>query len=109
MTIKFCCMLLMALTLNISDLSQTASFTAQGSPELNPIVRDLVEGNIKRGEIALGIVSAGLLLYAEAHPGVYATLLRVGMITGHGVATLHNSQQGYKIPLVIFPVLIIKF
>ena len=96
MILEICCTLLTALTLNISDLSQTANFTAKGGQELNPLVADLVEGSVRRGEMALGTISAISLVMLEHYHPTVALIEQLAMIAGHGWAVFHNEGHGWN-------------
>ena len=109
MMIEIYCTLLTALTLNISDLSQTANFTAMGGQELNPLVAGLVEGSVRRGEMALGTVSAISLVMLEHYHPVLALIEEIAMIAGHGWAVFHNEGQGWEVPMVVLPVIMVRW
>ena len=107
--IEICCTLLTALTLNISDLSQTANFTARGGQELNPLVAGLVEGSVRRGEMALGTLSViSLVILEHYHPAV-ALIQQIAMIAGHGWAVFHNEGYGWAVPMVVLPVVMVRW
>ena len=107
--ITLCCLFITALTLNISDLSQTANFTARGGQELNVIVADFVEHTANSAEISLGALSTGILLYVESKDSIYGKAIQLVMITGHGWAVFHNEGKGWAVPIVVLPVVMVRW
>src|SRR3972149_160553 len=109
MILEWCCIVLTALTLNISDLSQTANFTENGGQELNPLVADLVEGSVRRGEMALGTLSVISLVILEHYHPMLALVEQIAMIAGHGWAVFHNEGYGWDVPMVVLPVVMVRW
>ena len=93
--------LTLALSLMISDLNQTAHFTAKGYQELNPLARPFVQSKSSVGEVGLGMIGASALLISHKYDSKIIPLL---MIAGHGWAVAHNASLGWKDGIVIMPI-----
>jgi hypothetical protein len=109
MEIAFCCLWLTAMTLAGTDLVQTAEFTRNGDLEINPLVRSIVEGDSNLGEIGLGVASVASYWWMDRHGGWQGRVLLLLSVAGHGWAVMHNENNGWKVSMVVFPTLTIRW
>jgi len=90
----------------LSDLNQTADFTAKGYKEGNPIAKPLVQSRNSTGEVGLGALGTVLALtdlkkYNKYKP-LWAAL--------HTAAVVHNRRKtGADIPAIMFPVISVEW
>jgi len=108
--LTLCCLSLTLMSLAISDFDQTARFTgATGRYEINPIMAPVMNGPGSQWEVALASGEIVLILLLEEHDRPWVHGLRwVGLI-GHGLAVLNNNSLGFKPPVIVFPVIEIRW
>ena len=91
----------------LSDLNQTADFTARGVREANPIAKPFVQDKSPYGEVALGTLGAMVAGKLPDKPKYKA--LKALWAAGHTLAGIHNAKEGHGKPNIIFPVVTYKW
>ena len=105
---EICCISTLLMSLSITDLKQTATFTSMGYQELNPIAAPIVESKSPRGEIALGALSVYMQLYLEKNVRrEYKIPIQLLWSASHTLAVYHNNNNGFKELNIILPVITI--
>ena len=112
MTACLCGLTLSLLSALGSDLGTTASFTARGEREVNPLARPFVQGASGHGEFALGLLTAGAYLAVDrTAPEPWRSLTMAGAIAIHTTLAIRNARFGAstETPAILLPVLLITW
>lgn len=116
MTACLCGLTLSLLSALSADLGTTADFTARGYRELNPLARPFVAGRGGRGEVVLGLASAGAYLAIDAGRGPrlprHLALAVQGVAFAiHATLAVRNVRTGYarETPPIMTPILVLSW
>lgn len=111
MTVCLCGLLAAALSAGSADLATTASFTARGYREVNPLARPFVRGRGARGEMVLGALNGGAYLVLYHAPEPWRSLGLGTAFAVHTAMAVRNVRNGSatEVPMIVFPVLVVRW
>lgn len=111
MTLCLCGLLAAALSAGSADLATTASFTARGVGEANPLARPFVRGRGARGEAALGLLTGGGYVMVDRAPEPWRSLTLGAAFALHTTLAVRNVRIGAAraTPPIMLPILVVSW